>query len=261
MNDIASTQASAMNNNRSIPSSSGRTRSTLRRPAASAICLAGVALLGSSCSGGSFSESTSHAEFDSVQEVVVSEQLNDDGSSETLTVTVGEPASLLLTPVPHDITLVSPSEFYPGERCEGFGSPTPTAEVGRGVGEQNSAQFVWFVTDYADEESAWSAMTATSFCYDDYVVDLAADLGRTPGVSSLEQVQWAELVDGEPVQFSIDVPSFDEAGPAILFARTGGRVAVLLDLDNALGERDAGSMTADLLLGAEPGRSVWAQVV
>lgn len=223
-------------------------QATRKFVAAMALGLAGLTLFGAACSGSD--SSSSNTGFGNVEEVVVSETVNDDGSSETITVSAGRPASLSLTPLVSEVSLVSPAEYDPGESCEGFGSPEPVAEVGRGLGEQNGAQFAWFVTDYANEERAWSALTGTSFCYDNYAVDLAAELGRTPTESTLDEMQWAEMIDGEPVQFSIDVPSFDEAGPAIVSARTGGRLAMLIDLDNALDEHDAASLSVDLLLGS-----------
>lgn len=204
-------------------------------------------IVGVACSGGAGSngDSAGAGELGTVREVVVEETVNADGSTETITVTLGDPASLAFEPVATDVAIVAPWETPDRENCMGPEIPQPIAELDRGVAEQGGVQLAYFVAGYASNEAASGAMSAL-LCYHDLAAEMADDLGRQPGEAAVGSRQELSHMGGEPAEFRISRPMFGDEGPAIFSARTGATLAFLIDLDNGLDEYDGPNLVAEL---------------
>jgi len=224
------------------------TTTTQRNTRIQLAALAGaLTIVGVACSGGSTSNSDSAraGELGTVREVVVEETVNADGSTEVVTVTFGEPASLAFEPVATDVAIVAPWETPERENCMGPEIPQPVAELDRGVAEQGGLQLAYFVAEYDTNEAASGAMSAL-LCYHDLATEMAAELGRQPGEATVGSRQEISNMGGEPAEFRISPPMFGDEGPAIFSARTGATLAFILDLDNGLDEFDGPNLAAEL---------------
>lgn len=201
--------------------------------------------LGTACSGGT----DANSDLGNVDDIVVSETTDDNGVTERLIVTVGQPANLDLVPINSAVELVAPWEYDPGSSCMSVNIPVPSVEVDRGIAEQSGVYVAYFVAEFENVEMAADAQSGVGFCYPAHTVTLAEALGRTPGATDLQQQQ--ELSSNGLTEFETRVspPRFGDPGPVTFTARDDNTVAFLIDLDNRFDIHDGWNLAGELVHG------------
>lgn len=205
-----------------------------------------LGLLSGACSTAGPSVDQQSSDLGNVKEVLLSESTDENGVTEEITITLGNPASLNLTPIDTSVNLVSPWDYVPGESCQLDELPMPTTELNRGLAEQSGLHLVYFVAEFDTAEAAHDAQSGSSYCYPNYTTTLAADLGRSPGVATVERLQETSFNGNAEVDTRISPPPFNDEGPVIFSARQDRVVAILIDLDNSLDSYDGMNLAREL---------------